>query len=262
MKRLGLIVILIFLLFSYGEKIGASSFTLVSVPYYSIEGYPLASCVLMVLEYYGVKVDQKELKERISAPGGEDPLALLEYIKSKGLKAYIVQLQLKELKNLIEYGEIPIIVGQSFRIPYDYLYWRVVIGVNERGIVTNDPIIRNNYVLDEKRFSNLWVRETNNMAIVILPRDKNLSITENAVVKEIVTSYTNAKKAISKSDWKAAKTELEAFLKQSPDNPLGLNAYAYVLSQVGDIENAKKTIEKAITKAPLYYIYDTAGLIY
>ena len=262
MKRSG-IAILILLFFICGEKVvKASSFTLVSVPYYSIEGAPLASCAAMVLEYYGIKADQKELKERISAPGGEDPISLLEYIKSKGLKAYMVQLQLKELKNLIEYGEIPIIVGQSFRTPYDYLYWRVVIGVDDRGIITNDPIIRNNYILDEKRFNSLWVRETNSIAIVILPKDKSLSITDNTLVKGIITSYTNARKAISKSDWKTAKTELENFLKQSPENPLGLNAYAYVLSQIGDIENAKKLIEKAIAKAPLYYIYDTAGLIY
>jgi len=253
----------IFLLFLYGERIGASPFTLVSVPYYSIEGYPLASCVSMVLDYYGIKVDQKELKEKIIAPGGEDPIALLEYVKSKGLKGYIVQLQLKELKNIIEHAEIPVIVAQSFRIPYDYYsYWRVVIGIDEKGIVTNDPIIRNNYILDEKRFNSLWVRETNNIAIIILPKDKNLSVIESTLVKGIITSYTNARKAISKSDWKSAKVELENFLKLSPENPLGLNAYAYVVLQAGDIENAKKTIEKAIAKAPLYYIYDTAGLIY
>jgi hypothetical protein len=216
----------------------------------------------MVLDYYGIKVDQKELKEKTAAAGGEDPIALLEYVKSKGLKGYIVQLQLKELKNIIEHAEIPVIVAQSFRIPYDYLYWRVVIGTDDRGIVTNDPIIRNNYILDEKRFNNLWVRETNNIAIIILPKDKNLSITESTLARGMITSYTNARRAISKSDWKSAKLELENFLKQSPENPLGLNAYAYVILQTGDIENAKKIIEKAIAKAPLYYIYDTGGLIY
>ncbi len=217
----------------------------------------------MVLEYLGAKFDMEDLKSKISSLGWEDLFSAATYLESKGYKVYITQLQIKEIKNLINYSEVPVIVGQSFRKPYDYLYWRLVIGFDDqKGLITNDPIIRNNYILDEDKFKSLWVREAPNITVVIVPKDKRLSISENGTVKNALLFYSNTRRFVSSSDWKSAKNEIEKYLKIYPDNPMGLNAYAYILLQLGDIENAKKTIDRVLLQYPLPYIYNTAGLIY
>ncbi|MGC8970852.1 MAG: tetratricopeptide repeat protein [bacterium] len=260
MQRLSVLILLFLLLPNW---VIASSFSLVSVPYHTIEGYPLTSCISMVLEYLGAKFDMEDLKSKISSLGWEDLFSAATYLESKGYKVYITQLQIKEIKNLINYSEVPVIVGQSFRKPYDYLYWRLVIGFDDqKGLITNDPIIRNNYILDEDKFKSLWVREAPNITVVIVPKDKRLSISENGTVKNALLFYSNTRRFVSSSDWKSAKNEIEKYLKIYPDNPMGLNAYAYILLQLGDIENAKKTIDRVLLQYPLPYIYNTAGLIY
>jgi tetratricopeptide (TPR) repeat protein len=262
-KELKRFLALTLLLLFMAEGAEAASFSLVSVPYYNIEGYPLVSCISMVLGYFGTEVDQEELKTRLVSSGIENPFNAVDYMDSKGFKMYVTQLQIREIKNLIDRSEIPVIVGQSFRRPYDYIYWRVVIGFDdEKGIITNDPILRNNYQIAEDKFNSLWVREAPNITIVIVPKDKKLSITENNTVKNAMSMYFSAISYISKSDWKSARAELEKYLKIYPDNPLGLNAYAYVLLQLGELENAKGAINKVLPKYPLPFIYDTAGLIY
>lgn len=236
---------------------------MVSVPYYNIEGYPLVSCLSMVLAYYGEKFSIEDLKTKVASLGWEDLSSAVAYLEDKGYKVYITQLQIKEIKNIINYSEIPVIVGQSFRKPYDYLYWRLVIGFDDqKGLVTNDPIIRNNYTLDEDKFKSLWVREAPNITLVILPRDKRLSIVENSTVKSALLFYSNTRRYVANSDWKSAKGEIEKYLKVYPDNPMGLNAYAYILLQLGDLEGAKKVIDKVLASYRLPYIYNVAGLIY
>jgi len=260
LHRLSVLILLFILLPSW---VVASSFSLVSVPYYNMEGYPLSSCISMVLEYFGTKVDREDLKSKISSLGWEDLFSAVAYLESKGYKLYITQLQVREIKNLINYSEIPVIIGQSFRKPYDYLYWRVVIGFDDqKGIVTNDPVIRSNYILEEDKFKSLWVREAPNITIVIVPKDKRLSISENSVVKNALLFYSNTRRFVSNSDWKSAKNELEKYLKIYPDNPVGLNTYAYILLQLGELEDAKKIIDKLLPTYSLPYIYHTAGLIY
>lgn len=260
LHRLSALILLFLLLPSW---VVASSFSLVSVPYYNLEGYPLSSCISMVLEYFGAKVDIEDLKSKISSLGWEDLFSAVTYLENKGYKVYITQLQIREIKNLINYSEIPVIIGQSFRKPYDYLYWRLVIGFDDqRGLVTNDPIIRSNYILEEDKFKSLWVREAPNITVVIVPKDKRLSISENSAVKNALVFYSNTRKFVSNSDWKSAKSEIEKYLKIYPDNPMGLNTYAYILLQLGELENAKKIIDKLLPQYPLPYIYHTAGLIY
>lgn len=258
--RLPVLILLFLLLPSW---VIASSFSLVSVPYYNIVGYPLVSCISMVLEYYGEKVNLEALKDSVTSLGWEDILSAVAYLESKGYRVYITQLQIREIKNIINYSEIPVIVGQSFRKPYDYLHWRLVIGFDEqKGIVTNDPIIRSNYTLDEDKFKSLWVREAPNITVVILPKDKRLSIVENNTVKNALLFYSNTRRYVSNSDWKSAKSEIEKYLKIYPDNPMGLNAYAYILLQLGDLEGAKKTINRILPNYQLHYVYNVAGLIY
>lgn len=216
----------------------------------------------MVLDYFGANVNQEELKTKLTSSGVENLFAAINYINSKGFVVYITQLQVREIKNLIDRLEIPVIVGQSFRKPYDYIYWRVVIGFDDGRIVTNDPILRNNYLISEDKFNSLWVREAPKITVIIVPKDKRLSIAENNTVKNAMNMYFNAISLISKSNWESARSELEKYLKLYPDNPLGLNAYAYVLLQLGELEIAKKTIDGILLKYSLPFIYDTAGLIY
>ena len=260
MHRLSVLILLLLLL---PDWVAAGSFSLVSVPYYNLEGYPLTSCVSMVLEYFGAKFNLEDLRSKISPLGWEDLSSAITYLENKGYRVYITQLQIREIKNLLNYSEIPVIVGQSFRKPYDYLYWRLVIGFDdERGLVTNDPMIRNNYILDEEKFKSLWVREAPGITIVIVPKDKRLSISENSTVKNALLFYSNTRRFVYNSDWKSAKSEIEKYLKIYPDNPMGLNTYAYILLQLGDLENARKTIERVIPQYPLPYICNTAGLVY
>ncbi|MBC7320046.1 tetratricopeptide repeat protein [bacterium] len=254
---------LILLFLSLPSWVIASSFSLVSVPYYNIEGYPLVSCISMVLEYYGEKFNIEDLKNRVAPLGWEDLSSAVSYLEGKGYRVYITQLQIREIKNIINYSEIPVIVGQSFRKPYDYLYWRLVIGFDDqRGLVTNDPIIRSNYTLDEDKFKSLWVREAPSITVVILPKDKRLSIVENNTIKNALLFYSNTRRYVVNSDWKSAKSEIEKYLKIYPDNPMGLNAYAYILLQLGDLGGARKVIDKILPNYQLPYIYNTAGLIY
>lgn len=257
------LLIMLFLLLLIVGRVEAASFSLVSVPYYNIQGYPLTSCISMVLDYFGARIDQEELRSKLVSSGIENLFNVINYIDSKGFRVYITQLQIREIKNLINRSEIPIIVGQSFRRPYDYIYWRVVIGFDDdKGIITNDPILRNSYLMTEDRFSSLWVREAPNITIVIVPKDMRLSVTENNTIKSAMSIYFNSIGLISKSEWKSAKTELERYLKIYPDNPLGLNAYAYVLFRLGELEDSKKIIDKVLPRYPLPFVYDTAGLIY
>lgn len=262
-KKLYRLLIIIFLLIFVVERVEAGSFSLVSVPYYNIEGYPLTSCISMVLGYFGVKIDQEELKSKLASSGTENLFNALNYIESNGFKVYITQSQIREIKNLIDRLEVPVIVGQSFRKPYDYIHWRVVIGFDEKkGIITNDPVLRNNYTMTEDKFSSLWVREAPNITVLIVPKDIRLSIAENNIIKSAMSSYFNSVSLIYKSEWKLARVELEKYLTLYPDNPLGLNAYAYVLLKLGELESSKKIIDKILPRYPLPFIYDTAGLIY
>ncbi len=254
-------LILLFLLLPY--RVIAGSFSLVSVPYYNIAGYPLTSCLSMILGYYGERFDGEELKSKVASLGWEDLFSAISYLESKGYRVYITQLQIREIRNIINYSEIPVIVGQSFRKPYDYLYWRLVIGFDDqKGLVTNDPIIRSNYILDEDKFKSLWVREAPNITVIVLPKDKRLSIVENSTIKNALLFYSNTRRYVSNSDWNSAKNEIEKYLKIYPDNPMGLNAYAYILLQLGDLERAKKTIDRIIPNYQLPYTYNVAGIIY
>ncbi|MCX7796808.1 MAG: tetratricopeptide repeat protein [bacterium] len=260
MYRLSALILLFLLL---PTQVIADSFSLVSVPYYNIIGYPLVSCISMVLEYYGERFDKEDLKAKVTSLGWEDLFSAVAYLESKGYKVYITQLQIREIKNIINYSEIPVIVGQSFRKPYDYLHWRLVIGFDDqKGLVTNDPVIRSNYILDEDKFKSLWVREAPNITIIIPPKGKKLSIIENSTIKNALLFYSNTRRYVSNSDWKSAKNEIEKYLKIYPDNPIGLNAYAYILLQLGDLEGAKKTINRVLSNYQLHYVYNVAGLIY
>lgn len=260
MYRLSALILLFLLL---PCRVIAGSFSLVSVPYYDIVGYPLTSCISMILGYYGERFNVEELKSKVASLGWEDLFSAVSYLESKGYKVYITQLQIREIRNIINYSEIPVIVGQSFRKPYDYLYWRLVIGFDEqKGLVTNDPIIRSNYILDEEKFKSLWVREALNITVIILPKDKRLSIVEDSTIKSALLFYSNTRRYVSNSDWNSAKNEIEKYLKVYPDNPMGLNVYAYILLQLGDLEGAKKTIDRIIPKYQLPYVYNVAGLIY
>lgn len=128
------------------------------VPFYKQEFWHscFAACVRMLLEYYGIKKSERELRPLLRiTPYATGRWFFVELgLESMGLHFYRgFGFSLDELKELIK-NEIPVIV--SLKFPEHPNHTVVVTEVTDEFITVHDPERGENMQIDTDRFLGAW----------------------------------------------------------------------------------------------------------
>jgi len=127
------------------------------VPYYKQE-FPWScfpACIKMVLEYYGIKKSEKELRLLLRATFGAIWYYIQLGLESLGLHFYYFEgFSLDELKELTK-NKIPVIVSLKFSEKH-LNHTVVVVGVTDEFVIVHDPERGENVKMELERFLEAW----------------------------------------------------------------------------------------------------------
>ena len=117
----------------------------------------LPASATMVLNYYGENVSQYEVANNIvgNYGWGEEEL-LMEYLPKIGFKLDIKELTIDGIKDVLKENK-PILTLQHYSLTDSDFHYRVIIGFDDKKeeIVTNDPMIGEDYKISYSDFVNL-----------------------------------------------------------------------------------------------------------
>jgi len=120
-----------------------------------------ASCVRMVLEYYGIRKSERDLRRVLKViRGGGEWFWVESGLESISLHFYwFHSFSLDELKELIK-EEIPVIV--SLKLSREHLnHTVVVIDITDKFVIIHDPERRPNMQMSIDQFMEAWSNRKN-----------------------------------------------------------------------------------------------------
>ena len=109
------------------------------------DGYCLPACIQMVLAYWGVERDQRDIADKLGLiPGAGIPGNRIKILSSKKLEVSYGAGELVDLENALDQEIPPIILVYTGELPY----WEqatahavVLLGFDEQAVHLNDPAI-------------------------------------------------------------------------------------------------------------------------
>ena len=132
--------------------------------------------VAMVMQYWAREMPGLDAAhaERINAslsassPKGVPGWQLKRYIEEHGFEAYVFNGELDDLRQHLLKGR-PVIVCLGPKGPRQPLHYVVAVGIDEQGVLLNDPA-RGKLVRDDRqRFLTAW-KETGHWSMLAVPR--------------------------------------------------------------------------------------------
>jgi len=145
------------------------------VPYQKYAGtnWCLPASGSMAFDYFGQKISQQELAQKIIKPDGlGDIYKMVKFAKDLGFEASFTVLTMEEIEECLS-NNIPFIAIQEYKIGNPLAHARVIIGFDseKKEIFSNDPTIDKDYTMSYENFMdlNLTANPKYCMAIVMTP---------------------------------------------------------------------------------------------
>ncbi len=115
----------------------------------------LQASVTMILQYYGLNISLNEVDNNIGQSDGLGNLVKLpDYLETIGFKMEYKKLTIAEIEDILQENK-PILAIQYFSLTDSDFHYRVIRGYDDKGIITNDPIIGEDYKISYSDFVNL-----------------------------------------------------------------------------------------------------------
>lgn len=145
------------------------------VPYQKYAGtnWCLPASGSMAFDYFGLKISQQELAQKIIKPDGlGDIYKMVKFAKDLGFEASFTVLTMEEIEEYLS-NNIPFIAIQEYKISNPLAHARVITGFDseKKEIFSNDPTIGKDYTMSYENFMdlNLTANPKYCMAIVMTP---------------------------------------------------------------------------------------------
>lgn len=148
---------------------------MIKVPYYKQEfsWSCLPACVRMLLEFYDIKVEEKELRKLFGTTieGGTNWSDVVKGIKESDVDfVYLRNQNLGKLKELVEKLKIPTIVSVDTRELGDFEHRNhtiVVVGVDGNYVDVHDPEKGPSIQLNINKFMIAWEKRLNRIGYIV-----------------------------------------------------------------------------------------------
>ena len=214
-----------------------------NVPFFAQERYQCGPAALaMLLNWSGVEVTPDEIKPLIYVPDrkGSFQVELITATRTYNRIPYVIKPGWQNLIAEIEAGN-PVLVFQNLGMDwFPNWHYAVVKGIDiQNDTITLHSGITENYVVNLETFERTWLR-ANKWAMVVM-RPENIPGSADAL------SYIKAVSVFEKKgELELALKAYQASVNQWPTDLVAIMGLGNVYYQLGQLENAKLTYERAI----------------
>jgi tetratricopeptide (TPR) repeat protein len=249
-----------------------------NVPFFPQDDYQCGPAALAtVLNASGIKIEPETLVGQVYIPSkkGSLQIEMLASIRRQGRIAYELQPQLIDILREIHAGR-PVLVLENFNTGFsDTWHYAVVVGydLNRKELISRSGINRRE-TLSFNNFEYIW-KQGGYWALVVLSLDELpatvnenyyaqsvLALEQSGHLKQAKTAYQTLLKrwpknligqiglgntAYALGDLASAKLVLTQAIQNHPESAMAHNNLAHVLADLGDMKEAIKTAEKAIS---------------
>jgi len=249
-----------------------------NVPFFPQDDYQCGPASLAtVLNASGIKIEPETLVSQVYIPSkkGSLQIEMLTAIRRQGRIAYELQPQLMDILREIHAGR-PVLVLENFNSGFSQTWhYAVVVGydLNREELISRSGINRRE-TLSFNTFEYIW-KQAGYWAYIVLPLDElPATVNENQYAqsasaleesgqsnhakiayqtllkrwpKNLIGQIGLGNIAFARGDLEYAKKILTEAIHHHPDNALAHNNLAHVLAELGDIKEAIKEAEKAVS---------------